>query len=247
MSIVPIIPGGGGSEPGSCLRKVAKTGMGAAGAVRLYFRGSVRVRSRVAYALGDFGSAPGGGKIPTPRASKEDPATDEANVSAEEARSCEDPRFPGPDAHTLRERGDRSSSPEGSRQAFSVGSVPARRRHPGTLKKPADFERVLRQGRGVRGQTASVRVLARGDEGPPRFGFAVSKKNGGAVERNRIKRRWREVARSVGKNVRSGFDCVVIPRPEARAASFDACIADLSSVLRSLGLVSDSVRNGEIR
>lgn len=97
----------------------------------------------------------------------------------------------------------------------------------------------------MRGQTASVHVLVRGDPGPPRFGFAVSKKNGGAVQRNRIKRRWREVARSVCKSVRSGFDCVVIPRPEARSASFAACAADLSSALRTLGLASDGARNGD--
>jgi RNase P protein component len=45
--------------------------------------------------------------------------------------------------------------------------------------------------------------------------------------------------------VRSGFDCVVIPRPEARSASFAACVADLSAALRTLGVFSDTVRNGD--
>jgi ribonuclease P protein component len=120
-----------------------------------------------------------------------------------------------------------------------------RRMRPGTLKKPADFERVLHQGRGMRGKTASVRVLDRGDDGPPRFGFAVSRRIGGAVERNRVKRCWREVARSLGTDVRGGFDCVVIPRPEARTARFSACREDLWAIMRGLGLAGDSARRGD--
>lgn len=89
----------------------------------------------------------------------------------------------------------------------------------------------------MRGRTASVRVLERGDGGPARFGFAVSRKIGGAVERNRVKRRWREVARSMGTSSLAGVDCVVIPRPDAAHASFAACREDLWNVMRSLGLV----------
>jgi ribonuclease P protein component len=98
---------------------------------------------------------------------------------------------------------------------------------------------VLRRGRGVRGETVSIRVLVRGDDGPQRFGFAVSRKIGGAVERNRAKRRWREVARSVGTVLRSGFDCVVIPRPEARTAPFAACREEFLTLMQELGLVAD--------
>lgn len=174
-------------------------------------------------------------------------ATDETYVSAEEARSAEDPRVPGTDANTLRERGDRPSPPERSRQAVSVGSPGGpsgsdrglqRPLRLTTLKKPAEFERVLRQGRGMRGSTATIRIFDRGDGGLPRFGFAVSRKTGGAVERNRVKRRWREVARSVGTSVRSGLDCVVIPRPEARAAPFAACREDLWSTMKALGALA---------
>jgi ribonuclease P protein component len=108
------------------------------------------------------------------------------------------------------------------------------------LKKPAEFERVMGQGRGMRGRTATVRILDRADGGLPRFGFAVSRKIGGAVERNRIKRRWREVARSVGMSVRSGVDCVVMPRPDAGTASFAACREDLWSMMQALGTVGET-------
>ena len=113
---------------------------------------------------------------------------------------------------------------------------------PGTLKKRAEFERVLRQGRSFRGRAASVRVLDRGDTAAPRFGFSVSKRIGGAVERNRTKRRWREVARSVGTNMRNGLDCVVIPRPEARTASFAACRQDLWTSMERLGCLREDER-----
>jgi ribonuclease P protein component len=58
-----------------------------------------------------------------------------------------------------------------------------------------------------------------------RFGFVVSKKVGGAVVRNRVKRRLREATRLM--TWAEGYDVVVI----ARAAAIDASWADLNEAL----------------
>jgi ribonuclease P protein component len=67
---------------------------------------------------------------------------------------------------------------------------------------------------------------------PPRIGFTVTKKLGGAVIRNRIRRRLREAARlTLPGLVQEGFDYVVIGRGGTGARKF----IDLQEDLR-LGL-----------
>src|SRR5262245_30371530 len=56
-----------------------------------------------------------------------------------------------------------------------------------------------------------------------RFGFTVSKKVGGAVERNRIKRRLKAAVRDVvGEHARGDFDYVLIARRSALDAGYSA-------------------------
>ena len=58
-------------------------------------------------------------------------------------------------------------------------------------------------------------------EAPGRFGFVVSKQVGGAVIRNRVKRRLREMAQAEITRGFSGEDVVVRALPAASAASYE--------------------------
>lgn len=96
----------------------------------------------------------------------------------------------------------------------SAGSAPRDRR--GRVTRSRDFDAVYRRGRSAAGRHLVVYVFARDEgagEGPARLGLSVSRKVGGAVERNRVKRVIREqfVPRSTA--VPAGCDVVVIARP----------------------------------
>jgi ribonuclease P protein component len=71
-----------------------------------------------------------------------------------------------------------------------------------------------------------VQMRRRGDEDAARIGFTVTKKLGGAVERNRIRRRIKEAVRlALPGRVLPGRDYVFIGRPEAKIATFQALAA----------------------
>ena len=75
------------------------------------------------------------------------------------------------------------------------------------------------------------------DDGDPaiRFGITVSKKVGGAVVRNRMKRRFRELARSILlESGIAGADHVLIGRPSGIDRPFEQLGADLRKALTKL-------------
>jgi len=75
----------------------------------------------------------------------------------------------------------------------------------------------------------------RDDAGPARVGFTVSKKVGGAVERNRVRRQLREIVRlSAATGLHAGSDYVVVGRRAALGLPFGRLAEDFTGALRRL-------------
>lgn len=104
------------------------------------------------------------------------------------------------------------------------------------LRRRADFLRAQSGRKAVR-DGFILRARARKDDGAEqaRTGLTVSRKTGGAVQRNRIKRRLRSILRGLKPGtLHGGFDYVVIARPRALTLSFDLLAKDLESAILSV-------------
>lgn len=77
-----------------------------------------------------------------------------------------------------------------------------------------------------------LQARARQDEGPARVGFTVSKKVGNAVERNRVRRRLRDVVRHAAEGrVQTGHDYVMVGRRAALTVPFARMIEEFATAL----------------
>ncbi len=102
------------------------------------------------------------------------------------------------------------------------------------LKQRADF---LAAATGSKAPAAPfvLQTRPREDHGPVRVGFTVTKKVGNAVERNRIRRRLRELVRNNGPSVmKAGHDYVLIGRRIALNMPFDKMTDEFARALRRL-------------
>jgi ribonuclease P protein component len=103
------------------------------------------------------------------------------------------------------------------------------------LRRRADF---MAAAGGRKVTTAAFVLQARGradDNGPVRVGFTVSKKVGTAVERNRVRRRLKDVVkRSAAGRLRSGHDYVLIGRRAALKLPFVRLVEEFKTALRRL-------------
>jgi ribonuclease P protein component len=104
----------------------------------------------------------------------------------------------------------------------------------GRLSRSAEFERVYRQGRSVANRHLVLYTFPNASTERPRLGLSVSRKVGGAVERNRVKRLLREAFAQAEDDLLSGQDVVVVARPPAGElaereglAGVDASLAEL--------------------
>ena len=151
--------------------------------------------------------------------------SDEAHLPTEQPRPQAASRLP-------RALGD-AGRPQGAERSPRPRPQEAQRLT--TIKKRADF---LAANAGLRASTPGFVLLVRDrkDEDPlMRVGFTVTKKIGGAVVRNRMKRRFRELAREIvpGKGV-PGADHVIIGRAKGIERDFGLMRSELADALDKL-------------
>jgi len=102
------------------------------------------------------------------------------------------------------------------------------------LRQRADF---LAVAKGARTSTCAfvVQGRRRDDGGPVRIGFTVTKKNGTAPERNRIRRRLRELVKQLPAiSLQPHSDYVLIGRRAALTSGFSNMLGDLRQALHRL-------------
>ena len=119
------------------------------------------------------------------------------------------------------------------------------------LRRRADFQRAAR---GKRAQAESFALQSRlraeaeaGDVGP-RVGFTVTRKIGGAVERNRIRRRLKAAlaaASAIAPDAHS--DYVLVARRPALTRRFAALVADVERAFAQIGRVRPAATDRDPR
>ena len=89
------------------------------------------------------------------------------------------------------------------------------------LTHRSEYDRVKQNGITRRGRLLMLNVTSVENSGPSRAGFVTSRRIGGAVVRNRVRRRFREMVRQHQRELRGGFWFVLIAKNEAASASYD--------------------------
>jgi ribonuclease P protein component len=114
----------------------------------------------------------------------------------------------------------------------------------GRLSRSAEFERVYRQGRSTANRHLVLYAFPNSSAERPRLGLSVSRKVGGAVERNRVKRLLREAFARAEAGLRPGQDLVVVARPQAgelaEREGLAGVDASLTELIAKAGLCADS-------
>ena len=104
------------------------------------------------------------------------------------------------------------------------------------LTKRQDFGLVLEKGLSRAGRVVVVKAVISGLD-VARYGLVASKKVGGAVVRNRARRRLREVLRRI--ELKPGWDVVFIIRRAIDTAAFTAINEEVRTLLASSRLLLD--------
>ena len=105
------------------------------------------------------------------------------------------------------------------------------------LTHRSEYERVKREGITQRGKLLILNAMPMQNSGLWRAGFVTSRRLGGAVVRNRVRRRLREIVRRRQHELREGFWLVLIAKDEAATASYGALEDELLRLARRASIL----------
>ena len=183
-----------------------------------------------------------GATVPRGRMERIPDSPDEADLPAQEAPSRQGARLPRP--HEDDSGSPYPRRPAGSGSEAADGLTTGR----GTttprlvmLSRPQDFAAI--QGSGtIRSHPLMSARFLRTDLDTTRFGFSTGRRLGGAVVRNRVRRRLREALRVMAPSFQPGWDVLIIARPAIVEADHDALVGALRRILVRGGVVGGGVR-----
>jgi ribonuclease P protein component len=108
---------------------------------------------------------------------------------------------------------------------------------PSASSGPVEFRRVYREGRRFLGTMLVLYV--RPTEGRRRVGITTGRRFGGAVVRNRAKRRLREAFRRLASRLHDHGDLVLVARSPVLTASFDAIVSEMEALCAAAQMLAE--------
>jgi len=114
------------------------------------------------------------------------------------------------------------------------------------LTKNHEFKRLYNKGKSAASQCAVV-YCRRNGRPDNRLGITVSSKLGGAVRRNRIRRRLKEVYRLNEKKLFTGYDIVIIARMRSLFVRFSELESSVLSLFRKLKVLGGEEAGGNVK
>lgn len=106
-----------------------------------------------------------------------------------------------------------------------------------TLKTNRDFELVFRKGRSASHRDLVVLGRKRRPSGT-RVGFCISRKTGKAVQRNRLRRRLKEIVREIEGRLDPKWDLVIVSKQASISLSYSHLRSRLTGLLEKLGVLA---------
>lgn len=107
-----------------------------------------------------------------------------------------------------------------------------------SLKNDREFQRVYKQGKNYWNKTLTIYVK-KNNLGYNRVGYSITKKIGNSVERNKLRRRMKEIIRLNSKYLHTSYDLILIPKKISTKKSYWDLEKDILFLLKKAGMIKN--------